>query len=408
MSNLNFKVIIACYGGGHVQSLIPVIQQLIKEPRIELNIIGFTTARAAFERAGIIAKGYSIFEKYLTMPCPEIAQDFVSDVGHKDVTMDETFAYFHVGIHDLILKYGYKTALEKVKKHGRSIFSPVETFTHFLSEIKPDLVVTSTSPRSELALQRAANALGITGLAISDLFLQHEVKYICDGNYAKHITVFSDYVANYLRRSSCNDSFIYVTGNPAFDKIFSTKYKIKGQKIRQEFSLKNTEYLITWIGTPGNVSLIGKKFVESKKIINYLENFCEKHHGYHFAFRPHPNRPVRLPSTIKYGMLLDSNYSIESVLWASDIVVLETSTVGLQAALIKKPVITIAAEDYPPYKEMGISVDVDKLDDLGDAIIKKIPPDLALLKGLSGNSSANKVVEVIYRLLGLNKNSKAI
>lgn len=399
MNKKKFKVLLACYGGGHVQSLIPVASALATDSRFELTVIGFTTARAAFERAGITVSGYTVLEKYIDESICEGVNEYIEKVSHPDITLDETIAYFRVGIHDLILEYGRNNALKMIGESGRSEFMPVSTFTSYLKELNPDLVVTSTSPRSELALQRAAKSMGITGLAISDLFLQHEAKYLCDDSYAPHITVIAEYVEKFLRSSGCCKSSIHVTGNPAFDSIFTKESKENGYKLRNKINLNSSDKLITWIGTPAIVSLVGKKFIENKKIIDYLESFCERNVGYRFAFRPHPNLPVDLPDDLKHGVLLGKNFTIESVLWASDMVVLETSTVGMQAALIGKPVVTIAADDYPPYAQLNLATDISSLSYLDVALNEMVLPDLNKLGPAGLGDACQRVIETIENIL---------
>lgn len=390
----------ACYGGGHVQSLIPVAQALSGESEVDLTVIGFTTARAAFERAGITAHGYNELEAYLDKPCPELLAPLISEVGHPDITPAETHAYFHVGLHDLIEEHGREQAISLVREYGRSRFLPIHTFTRYLKERPPHLVITSTSPRSELALQRAARNLGIPGLAVSDLFLQHEAGYLCDGQYAKHITVIADYVAQLLIKERCSESQLYITGNPAFDGLFRKEAQEAGALLRTRCNIKSNERLITWIGTPADISLRGKPFVSNSAVIDHLESYCMANPGNRFAFRPHPNRPVTLPDGVTSGTLLDGRYSIEDVLWASDVVLLETSTVGLQAALIGKPVITIAAENYPPYAALGLATDIPNLAGIDAVLSNTISPELGKLGPEGLGDAKQRVSEVVRAILG--------
>jgi hypothetical protein len=393
------RILVACYGGGHVQSLIPLARELQADPNIELTVIGFTTARAAFQRAGVKSVGYTVFEHYLTNSYSKLIEPFLDSSSHPDVSKDETIAYFHVGMHDLIEEYGEENALKMVSQNGRTAFHPELTLTRYLGETQPDLVITSTSPRSELAMQRAAYNLGITGLAVSDLFLQHEASYICDKTYASHITVIADYVAAYLRENGCNQSRLYVTGNPAFDRLFGTEARNDGQSIRNHIGLNNNDRLLIWIGTPRDVSLIGKRFIDNQLIIDYMEEFCRTHPGHKFAFRPHPNRPVSLPHDCQHGILLGQEFSIEGVLWAGDVIILETSTVGLQAALIGRPVITISADNYPPYSELGLATDVPNLDALENVLLNPKLPQLDLLGPEGMGDACDKVLRLVYDLL---------
>lgn len=400
MSRNARRVLMACYGGGHVHSLIPVARELARDEGISLTVLGFTTARAAFVRAGVPARGYGVIEDYLVQPCPELVPLFIDNASHPDVSAAETFAYFHVGLHDLIQSHGQVEALRLVTERGRVAFQPEATLGRYLEATRPDLVITSTSPRSELAMQRAARSLGIPGLAISDLFLQHESAYLCAEGYAPHITVIAEHVAGFLHQAGCTRSEIHVTGNPAFDSLFTPEARAAGRAIRQRFHLDGQTRLLTWIGTPGEISLRGKAFVDSQAIIAWLEDFCRRHPGHRFAFRPHPNRPLRLPEGIRHGLLLDGEFPIESVIWASDALLLETSTVGLQAALIDRPVITVGADNYPPYEALGLATGVNGLDTLEHALLPPKKPRLDLLGPAGMGDATARVVRLIHRLLG--------
>lgn len=406
MMRRRYRVLIACYGGGHVQSLIPLAKVLQQDEEIDLTVVGFTTARRAFARAGVRVNSYSLFETYLIKPCPEQVVQFLPEENHPDVTPAETLAYYHVGYHDLVEQNGLDTALCLMRDKGRAAFTPEATMCRYLDETRPDLVVTSTSPRSELALQRAARSMNITSLAVSDLFLQHESSYICEKTYARHVCVIAEYVADFLRHNGCCEKELHVTGNPAFDYLFTDEARATGNEIRRNLGISNSQRLVTWIGTPGGVSLIGKRFVSNKTVIDKLQDFCEKNPAYVYAIRPHPNRPLELSETLMHGYVLGSTYSIESILWASDAILLETSTVGLQAALIGKPVITVAADNYPPYASLGLATDVSDLCEIDAAILAMTPPDLERLGAVGLGDAAKRILSLIDTLLGRERDAR--
>lgn len=394
-------ILLACYGGGHVQSLIPIARGLVKDNRIRLRTVGFTTARAAFERAGIKAEGYSIFEQYVPAAINKVADPFWKGISHPDVRIEDTRAYFRVGMYDLVEEIGEQAARERVAAKGRAAFQPEMTLARFLERERPDLVITSTSPRSELALQRAARRAGITGLAVSDLFLQHESCYLCSPGYARDLTVIARYVADFLRQSGCTGHRLHVTGNPAFDRLFQPQAREEGRRIRRALGLNSGEILITWVGAGSTISLPGKRFHDNAEVLTWLEWFCRRHPGFRYAFRPHPNRPARLPEECLTGACLGAAYSVEGVLWASDVVLLEASTAGFQAALIGRPVVTIGAGNYPPYAELGLAVDVPDLESAGEALLERRPPDLERLAPQGLGDAANRVLQVVYDLLEL-------
>lgn len=390
------SIVFGCYGGGHVLSLIPVIKLLQKETDLSILVIGFTTARKAFEKAGIKAYGYDYLLNKDDQKWLILAKKFLPENTHPDVSEKETLAYYAIGLKDLILKYGQEEAIKYFKAEGRKVFSPVQTFIQFLKRHSPDMVVTSTSPRSELALQYAARSLKIKSLAVSDLFLQKESEYICNGKYSKNITVMAEYVAQFLRAKGYKDK-LYVTGNPAFDNLKSFNQNCLA--LRNLFGLKDNNKAILWVCPSASVSMIGKPFVKPDIIINYLENFCLKYPEYNFIVRQHPSYSIVDETQLKNGVICPPSVSIEDCLSAVDLVLLETSTVGLQAALKGLPVVTINAGDYPPYAKLGISVDVSDVSELEEVLLEARKPQLDELSYPELGKAAEQVRKVILDII---------
>jgi hypothetical protein len=388
------SILIACYGGGHAQSLIPVAKKLREHQFIDLTIIGFTTARSMFERAGLDVLGYDALLDDSDYKWVEKARAMVPTLGHSDVRYEETLAYYAIGLKNLVLEYGEEQGLLLYKQKKRKIFFPKKTFIDFLKKNRQDFVITSTSPRSELALLHASSCLNIPNLAVSDLFLQHESSYICSRKYASNVTVISPYVSDFLKsRGFPVENTIHVTGNPAFDCLINYDLKRNAKEIRSFIGCPQNEKIITWICTPSNTSLTGKVFVETKKVIDYLEWFCKKHTGYRYLIRQHPNSIIELNHTDSSLSL--PNVSIEECLHLSDILMMETSTVGLQAALLNKPVVTINAGNYPPYAALKLAVDVDDLKSAERALLKAERPYLGCLNYPNLGGATNKVVEIV-------------
>lgn len=388
------RIVLCCYGGGHVQSLVPVYKELIARNCCDILVVGFSTARQEFEKHDIPCVGYDVFEPYIQYEKYDFSAFNIPHSAHPSITDNENSAYYHVGIQDLIRKYGADEALAKFIADGRICFEPDLTMEEFLLAEKPDIVVSTTSPRSELAIHKAAKRLGIKSVAVSDLFLIQESKYICASDYASDVTVISDYVKDYLLGFPNIDAKVHVTGNPAFDQLFSKEFEQNGAELRQRLGIPAESKLITWIGSPGGVSLRGLHFADVNEVAKKLSAICEDTELY-FGIRPHPNSNYHSLKLGPKGHLLDNRYPIESVVWASDVVVFETSTVGLQAALIGKFTVAIGEEDYPPYQKLGLSVRVSCIDELTQAIHKLVLPSLSGFLPESLGVSAKLVSDVI-------------
>ena len=391
------RILFATYGGGHVQSLIPVIQLLKAERKATIDVLGFTTALAAFKRAGISANGYRYLLTDDDGPWLELARKHKQPDNHLDIEEADSLAYHALGLRDLVGKLGHDLAIKEYHRCGRKAFLPVETFRRYLRSSCPDLVVTSTSPRSELALQYAANDLGIKGLAISDLFLQNESDYLRHSRYAKRITVIARYVEEFLVSCGVERSRVVVTGNPAFDSLNDPFHSISASELRRNFEGKNEPRILLWVCPSATVSMIGKPFIEPDRMLDFLEAYCSST-GDIYLVKEHPNFPVVGNRSLEHGEICSQNIPIETYLNLSDLVLQETSTVGIQAALLGKPVITINNGDYPPYARLRLAVDVASLDQAGEALSRALLPDLTLL-GYSKLGHATQAVTTLIEQL---------
>ena len=80
---------------------------------------------------------------------------------HPDIKFEDSLNYNFIGLKDNIKYHGEDKALSLLRKYGRKSYLPVETFKNFFKENQFDLVITSSSPRFELAIQKAAHQLSI-------------------------------------------------------------------------------------------------------------------------------------------------------------------------------------------------------------------------------------------------------
>lgn len=395
------RVLLACYGGGHVQSLIPLAYRIEQLTDVDLTIIGFTTAKVAFKRAGLSANGYSCLLEEGDEYWLKIAANYMPEASHPDVAHADALAYHALGLRDLALKCGEQDAVDRYAREGRKTFLPENTFTRYLEKNHFDLIITSTSPRSELALQYAADRLDINTLAVSDLFLQHESSYICTPGYAKHITVMAKYVADFLESKGYAGE-LYVTGNPAFDALAGCVDDRERIALRQTLGIKDSERLVLWVCPSASVSMVGKPFIQPSVMIDFLEGICRRHAGIRYMVRQHPSNPIIRDERIELGVVCPSSVSIEACLNAADQVLLETSTVGLQAALLGKSVVTVNAGDYPPYAKLGLSVDVEELSKAEEALLQAVKPNLESLAYPAIGGAADNVLEIVRSLLGVS------
>lgn len=404
MSARKVRILFACYGGGHVQSLVPVIRALAERDDVVLQVLGFTTALASFRRAGIDALGYSALLRAEDAPWCKRAIPFVERPLHPDVSEQDSLAYYAIGLRDLELAHGADAAVEMFSREGRKCFLPIDAMRRHLRQNPVDLVVTTTSPRSELALLRAARSEGIETLAVSDLFLQNESSYVCAPGYARNVTVMANAVGRHLVACGFDQGHIHVTGSPAFDALFDSAFREPAAKLRRVLGFGAEQRLLLWACPSAPVSMIGKPFLDTARMIAFLEGYCASRPDTAFLIRQHPNkRVVPADQALDRGRICPDDVPIEVCLYAADQVILETSTVGLQAALLGKPVVTVASAGYPPYAEYGLAVDVPSLDQAQAALDARVAPDLLQLAYPADRPATLRVRDLVLSLSGLGQ-----
>jgi len=361
------RPLLASYGGGHAQIIAALANGFIaRGDRPE--VIGFTTAHAELRRQGIAAQPVSaLLDPTEDAEWLALAGELTGDTSHPDIPPEETRAYFAIGLRDLADHEGRVAAIARVRAEGRTAFEPVQAMRRHLRRTRPDIVVTTTSPRFELALQKAARLEGIPSLAVGDLFLVKERAWILQPGYGEHLAVLSGEVARSLIDAGFPEDRIRITGNPAFDRL--EPRADDGERraaLRAELGLAD-KTVILFPTAGASVSMIGRPFLDLTEVVAVLEAFCKERPAYSYVVRPHPNRSDSLPPGTRHGVL-DDGLSPEDAILVSDIVLVEASTMGLQAALTGKPVICIGFADYVLYPGFGLGQAAATLDEAVDML----------------------------------------
>ncbi|MEM9369223.1 MAG: hypothetical protein AAGD07_24845, partial [Planctomycetota bacterium] len=336
--------LLASYGGGHANIIASMAHGLMAQG-INPTILGFTTGYRSLCRSGLRAHTVSMLidgfeEEYQSYR--KLAAPFLPASKHPDITVDEALDYFSIGLRDLVQDVGETQALGLMRAKGRKAFQPERTMRNFLQRLRPGCVITTTSPRFELALIRAARRLDIPTLAIADLYLQREREWVLSGEYAEHLCVLDDALRDDLLETGLPEGMtVHVTGNPAFDKLLAIgRNPGKRDELRRQLGVGERR-LILWPAAPvQRADFSDRSFASPAQVANVFDRLCETVPDYAYMLRPHPNGPFELPASSRHGML-DPGLAPEEALIASDIVCFEVSTMGLQASLLGLPVICV-------------------------------------------------------------------
>lgn len=371
-------VLFASYGGGHVTALYPVAKSLTEEG-ITTGFLGLTTAQAFLENRGMDYFGYAELEGADDPQVQTWGKEFAGPEDKSSpVPYRETVAYHGLNFRDLVFALGEAVARDHYDLNGRQGFSPVATMEALLRRLNPKILVATNSPRSERALFLAARNLGIPAICIVDLFAIQEIKWIAEPGYASVICVLNDQVASYFVEQGCEAQTVVVTGNPAFDTLVTPEVQAAGVALRRARGFAESNKVILWAS---NVEPERHPFTGAsgdpelpRRIEAELREIVARHQDWRLVVRYHPSETVGFSSAVNV-QLSTREENLHALINAVDVVVVMGSTVGLEAHLAGRPVISVDMSVFThdaPYSKMGVSTGVAALNQL-EAVIEAAP-----------------------------------
>ena len=380
------RVLGICYGGGHVNTLLPVLKAL--EHRGDyVSCLALTTARKVVEASGIRCFGYANLMRYMPSACAGKVAAYGSraleSLGrkHSAVSAEESIAYLGWNLYELAKIESAERAWDKYEQLGRAAFHPIEPLEIMFRVEKPDIVIATNAPRSEKNSLLIAKQLGIPSVCVVDLFpfLQD---WIINGEISSEICVVNEAISGYLEDLGVSPSRIHVTGNPNFAEVASLVHSKKKPKSRQ--AVQN----ILYISQPeGSVHKI-KGHVDLSKSPNpalhlstlkQVMAFTQRDsRPWRILVRAHPNESLEDLSK-KASIFLGEDLvlqdplevSVEDSLLQADVVVAHTSTLGVISSLCGIPTIKVFGSMYDsevPTEKLNIYAAVSQISDLSEKL----------------------------------------
>jgi hypothetical protein len=253
-----------------------------------------------------------------------------------------------------------------------------------LQGLRPDVVVATNSPRAEQAALLAARAAGIPAVCLVDLFALQEVEWIGQPGYADRICVINESVRTMFLERGRQPGEVLVTGNPAFEGLADPATMHRGRALRARRGWDDGRVNILWASTveparhpftgePGDPAL--PRTVEAA-----LRKYVAADDRLRLVVRYHPSEQIEFVADDRVE-LSPSGEALDELLHAVDLVVVTASTVGLQAWLAGKPVLSLDLSVFTadaPYSRMGISTGANSLGELENLLTEAVGKSLRI------------------------------
>ena len=341
------RVFFVAYGSAHIAKVGPVVRELERRG-VDCVVMALTVGYGQALRLGLRPVGYRDFIHLVDDPkrAIEIGKTLIDGNSHPDVDPDESAAYLGVNYLEWVDLYGEYAAERLYSEGGRRAFKPVNFMKRVLTYLKPHAVVSTSSPRSEQAAIEAAVECGIPSLTMMDSFALPAEPYHAHRVRADRVTVLSDVVKDNLIAKGMNAQRIRVTGCPGFDRHFSLEWDVAAKVFRKQMGWEGCS-VILWAGgleeTPGTPSeLAGARMALAVEQV--LRLHVERRSGSALIVRYHPSQYHLFSPATNQARVYVSNpveEPIELMVRVADTVVVQASTVGLEAAMVGKRVLAL-------------------------------------------------------------------
>lgn len=312
--------------------LIPVLQEL-KAQGCRISVLGLTTATEPLRAAGFEPLGF----RHLLTSSDErarqhgirLAEELRAD--GKSVPLEETIAYLGLSYADLEERIGTENANQLYRAHGRRAFLPLNPLRRLFDQLKPDALLTTNSPRAELASVKVAQEQGIPTISMVSLFGIQIADIIAD-----RVCIPFEATIPQLTKRGVDPRTLVITGHPSFDCAADVLHQESaGIAWRTKHSINNDTPLALYAMQPGIDD-------QSALIEASLIQALSQNPQLRVAVRKHPNhRDVdaqKMIDRLGAAALNASEDALGTVLHACDVLVTHHSTVGIKAALIGKRV----------------------------------------------------------------------
>lgn len=361
------KVLFVSYGGGHIGMVLPVMRELeALIPGVQCPLLALTTGHLKAKAVRPDALGYKDFLHLVDAGAARAWGERLSEGNTSpDVPRDETVAYLGINYLDLIAQHGEAGAAELYRAQGRYGFRPLHFMRAVLDALQPDAVVATNSPRSERTALDVAGERGLPAIGMVDLFGLDSDTYVLHDPKPAWTCVISEGVRQRLIARGFPADGVVVTGNPAFDGLFSADNRARAHAFLAEHGwqgLRPVLFAGHWEpqAHPATPVPVGQAL--PREIEAVLREAVHARDDLALIVRYHPSdwtQYPRLPDAARIHFSEPPREPIHPLILAAQAVVVQTSTVGLESAVSGKPVISVenspAAHVWFSLAKQGVS-----------------------------------------------------
>ena len=402
------NVLFVGYGGGHMAMLLPVMRALREcEPGIRCTLLALTTGYQAAVRAGEQPLGYKDL-LHLVDADAALAwgERLLPGNSSPAVAVEESIAYLGINYLDLVAQFGEDGAAQRYASSARFGFHPRHFMRRVVDSLQPAAVIATNSPRSEAAALQAAVERGTPSIGMIDLFGMDGDHYYKQPFQPEWTCVIAESVRQRVISKGYAQDRVVVTGNPAFDGLFSVENRRSADAFLAGKEWKGSK-VILWAGYR-EVHWLGQddrtRNAFAEDVEDTLRALVAARPELALIVRYHPSEWQyfrRLADAPRVHFSVPQTEMIQPLILASDVVVVQNSTVGLEASVAGKRVISMEASPSVrqtfSYAELGVSTGCQSTEELPRVIDEVLAAPPAAGSFASDGRAAQRVAALISR-----------
>ena len=406
------SVLFVTYGNGHVAKVAPVVAAL-RERGVVVVVMALTLGLKQAQAMGLQPVSYRDYLHFVdSKRALAFGRELLAGNSHPDVDESESVAYLGINFLDWVERFGLREAHRRYAEGGRRAFLPLNFIGKVIEEVRPGLIVSTASPRSEQAAIEAGVARGIPTMTMMDLFALPHDNFRRNTVFADRITVLSEFARSNLLNEGIDADRVVVTGCPAYDKLFDPLQAQAGADWKRSMGWRD-KHVVMWAGNleeaapnvPEHYLGAGLGLLVERK----LRAWVAANESLALVVRYHPAQYHLFPNLGAQERVYVSNPQLDSLqpqLHAVDCVVTQTSTVGFEGVLIGKRLLALSFSPLAinvdfDYGKLGLGESVSSLDELTAMLNREnAPPTAANLLPPQGLATP-RVLQHVMQLLQL-------